>query len=170
MVVFILLEIIFSDLFSQVVARALAGKRHRREGAESARLDHEENPGLQRGVSQTQVIIDSAHFSSGRHVFRPVGPLFPCFCVGSRQSLCISLSWHLTQVVCVCQTLGGFASSCVCLSPSSPSPRPLSLWAPSQDIFPSECAPCSGCVSVSCPSPCHHHTLDALRLALQRPA
>lgn len=44
-------------------------------------------------------------------------------------------------------------------------------WAPSQDIFPPECLTHVGSMSVSSrPSPHHHHTLDALRLPLQRAA
>lgn len=51
---------------------------------------------------------------------------------------------------------------CLSLSPVPPS------WAPSQDIFPPECPTHVGSMSVSsCPSPHHHHTLDALWLPLQ---
>lgn len=62
-----LINNIFSFIFPsrEAVAGSLAGKRHRCQGAESPRLDHEENPGLQRGVSETQVILDSAHFPPG---------------------------------------------------------------------------------------------------------
>lgn len=56
-------------------------------------------------------------------------------------------------------------SFCLSLSPVTPS------WAPSQDIFSPECSAHVGSMSVSsCPSPHHHHTLDALRIPLQRPA
>lgn len=41
----------------EAVAGALAGERNRRQNAESPRLDNEEEPRLQRGVPQTQVLV-----------------------------------------------------------------------------------------------------------------
>lgn len=59
------------------------------------------------------------------------------------------------------------ASHSGCLSPC----LSFHSFPPFQDIFPPKCAAYVGSMSVSsCPSPHHHHTLDALWLSLQRSA
>lgn len=74
------------------------------------------------------------------------------------QPFCImSVASHSS---CVSPTLSG------CLSRLS-----FHSFPPSQDIFPPKCVAYVGSMPVSsCPSPHHHHTLDALWLSLQRSA
>lgn len=110
------------------------------------------------------------------------------------QPMCSVLLWSLIRVFALCWTklyvlflfvashtsrlfmsnplwVCLFLSVCLSLSLPCPSLPPSVPWAPSQDIFPPECPTYVGSMSVSpCPSPHHHHTLDALWLPLQRSA
>lgn len=107
MVVFFLFvffhELYFLIIFSlslEVVARALAGKRHRCQGAESPRLDHEENPRLQWGVPQTQVVIDSAHFFPPAIKCSVLSALFDCLCCGEAK-VSVFRSCHISHQLSV---------------------------------------------------------------------